>query len=480
LLSIANDGSFPHVLVRSFAKTAITKLVSSGTLKLTPSESNVLAGINMASIPSEKGVPPRDTMFHKYTYQARKDRRFTFDSTDTLPHWYSDAIGAFANVGKEEFLDLAEHWIVENWGVTSDPWRWLDEPRQDRLSRQSLHSSHRDGTLPTGERFHTYLEWHAMWCTVGELMQTRALVDFDEDNYDSLKRQLVRNGLSQPPIWLADLNRPKPWARRFWILPAGEVDEWIENITDADFLAELCSEDDRSIVVGAYLDNRARSLRNTTHINSALVSPTTAIALVRALQTVPDYTDYRLPSMEGDFEVDAPPYKLKSWIADGDYNSRIDERDPLRFDLLPIQSLPSDDVYSELNLVFVFEEMPRWRNSTSREAVFTYRAWSDVRWSDGGQGILFTEDLHSSGYQLIMDKNSLHEYLNKVGMDLIVEIQITRRNRGDESRYDQENAKEVEFDRLILLRRDGSIEGAEGRLGTWTSSRPRARSQRPR
>jgi hypothetical protein len=75
----------------------------------------------------------------------------------------------------------------------------------------------------------------------------------------------------------------------------------------------------------------------------------------------------------------------------------------------------------------------------------------------------------------MIDRNSLREYLNKVGMDLIVEIQITRRNRGNESRYDQENAKELEFDRVILLRRDGSIEAAEGHLGSWTPPRARAR-----
>ena len=179
--------------------------------------------------------------------------------------------------------------------------------------------------------------------------------------------------------------------------------------------------------------------------------------------------------MEGDFEVDDSPYKLKSWIADGDYTSGIDDRDPLRFDLLPIQSRPSADVCSELDLVFAHDDRPRWHHKTNREVVFEYRAWSDVQWSDDGERILFSEDIHSSGYQLVMDKNSLREYLNRVGMDLIVEIQITRRNRGNESRYDQENAKELEFDRVILLRRDGSIDGAEGRLGSWTPPRARAR-----
>jgi hypothetical protein len=313
-----------------------------------------------------------------------------------------------------------------------------------------------------------------MWCTIGELMQTRALADLDDDDYDSLGRQVAKNGLTEPPMWLADLNLPGHWPDAFGLVPQGKlISGWTTSPTQIFFL-RFAQRTNRSVVVGSYLDNRSRSSRNTTHVHSALVSPTTAIALVRALQTVPHYSDYRLPSMEGDFEVDDSHYKLKSWIADGDYNSGIDERDPLRFDLLPIQSLPSDDVCSELNLQFAYEDQPRWRNSNNGEVVFAYRAWSDVRWSDGGERILYSEEIHSSGYQLIMDKKSLSEYLKKADMDLIIEIQITRRNRGDESQYDQENSKELEFDRIIVLRRDGSIEAAEGRLGTWMPSRSRA------
>src|SRR5215470_1026660 len=58
----------------------------------------------------------------------------------------------------------------------------------------------------------------------------------------------------------------------------------------------------------------------------------------------------------------------------------------------------------------------------------------------------------------------------EAGLDLIVEIEITRRNKGyDYSRYDEEKAKEVRFDRVLLLRGDGTLEAAEGRLRTWTA-----------
>jgi len=475
ILAQASDASFPHVLLRSFAKTAVIKLVDNGILKLRPVEARALERINVSPVPAVTPGSPRNIKFHKYQYQRRKDRRFTFDTTDTLPHWYSDALSAFADVDKEEFLDIAEGWIVDSWHVTSDPWRWLDEPRQDRLSGQAFNSRHRDGSLPTGERFHTYLEWHAMWCTIGQLMQTRALADLKDDDYDSLHRQLSKNGLTEPAIWLADLNCPKPLLPRFWFGPSGNVGDWIEGIGETDFLAELGLEDDQTIVISAGVDNRSPYSRSESRVNSALVSPATAPALIRALQSVPHHWDYRLPSIGDDFEINDPPYELKAWIEDGDYHSGIDERDPLRFDLTPIQSRPSSEVITTFNLQFAFEDQPRWRDAASGETVVSYRAWSDVRWSEGGERILYGENMHSSGYQLRMNRRELKDYLNNICMDLIVEVQITRRNKGDESRYDQKDAKESEFDRLLLLRRDGTIEAAEGRVGTWAP--PRARTK---
>jgi len=84
----------------------------------------------------------------------------------------------------------------------------------------------------------------------------------------------------------------------------------------------------------------------------------------------------------------------------------------------------------------------------------------------------YDKTVRSSGWRLRADKEALRTFLNAMGLDLIVEIAITRRNKGyDYSRYGEEEAKESPFDRVILLRRDGTIEAAEGRLGTWTAPR---------
>jgi hypothetical protein len=172
--------------------------------------------------------------FDRYAYREREDRRFHFDSMDTLPYWYSRALRAFADVSEGKFLDTAEGWIVDRWDVQGNPWRWDDEPRKGRLSDHSL--DHRHGSRPTMERFHTYLEWASdVVRDRRELMQARALARAGEDDYDTFERWLSRDGLTASPLWLADLCGMKPLEDRLWFGPQDDVNTWVENAGDDDF-----------------------------------------------------------------------------------------------------------------------------------------------------------------------------------------------------------------------------------------------------
>ena len=96
----------------------------------------------------------------------------------------------------------------------------------------------------------------------------------------------------------------------------------------------------------------------------------------------------------------------------------------------------------------------------------------DNRGDERDERLRDDKTVRSSGCRLRVDKEALRTFLNEIGLDLIVEIAITRRNKGyDYSRSGEEKAKESRFDRVVLLRRDGTIEAAEGRLGAWTAPR---------
>ena len=147
---------------------------------------------------------------------TRENWRFHFNSMDTLPYWYEPAPRVFAEMDAKEFLDATERWIVDNWKITNNPWMWTDEPRNSKITdRMSLLAYNDHGARPVIERFHTYLEWHAMWCAVGELIQTHPLAKLEDDSLDNFEDWLSDDGLSLPPWWLADFHGPKPSKTKF-------------------------------------------------------------------------------------------------------------------------------------------------------------------------------------------------------------------------------------------------------------------------
>lgn len=470
LLDVGTEQEFPHVVLRDFAKSALSSLLESGEIKLTANQQSIFEKVNNSPYPRQKNADSQKERFDKYQYKEKEERRFRFDSLDTLPYWYSRKQRLFADLDFEEFLDVAEHWIVDKWGVTENPWMWSQEKRQERLSERPLDRLNRNdhGSLPLGERFNTYLEWHAMWCAIGDLLQKKPLAE-KNDYDDDFEERLKSNELSYPPFWLADFRGPKPLHPRFWFKPQGNIDEWVESVEDRDFFEELGLIGERqNIVVGGDFDSRASEFTLSVNIDTALVSPETASALLRALQTVDNPWDYRIPPYKDDLEIVSPPYKLIGWLTHPDSNSGLDERDPFKNDIAAIRCVPSEDVTQALNLRFTFDHQPKWITVPGGLEAFRYQSWSDAQWDDYRERPYYGSEVRSSGWQLLVDKNQLKNYLDKKGLDLIVEVRIVRKNKAyDYSEYNTKETKEAEFERIFLLRRNGSIEAAEGHFGSW-------------
>ncbi|HZE73013.1 MAG TPA: hypothetical protein VE135_26175 [Pyrinomonadaceae bacterium] len=468
LLDIATDEELPHFLIRSFAKSALLKLVGGGHVQLDGQQSQSLQLVNSSTYVRKKRKKGIRKAFHKYQYKARENRRFTFNTTDTLPNWYSDVISGFTDVDAEEFLDIAERWIVDEWGVRNDPWQWNAEPRHDRFRGRSYPAmSHRDGSLPTIERFSTYLEWHAMWCTLGELLRTRPLAKVAKNDYDSFKRELERSDLANPPLWLSDLRGTKPLESRFWNAPK-DIDTWLTQVNTEDFLVEIISTNN-NIVVDGHHDTRSRGFRLSCRVNTALVSHKTASALVRALQTT-NLHRYDVPKEDDEFQINSAPFVFGGWL-DGDATYEgIDGRDPLRFDVTGPQCQPGTQASEGLSLEY---RLPRevWVQPNSGNEAFVYETWGETGWDDRDDPVRYDDTIRSSGWQLKMDAAGLRDFLAKIKLDLLIEVKLDRHNSGyyDYSRH-QEKTKEKTFVRIILFRQNGTIEDAGGRVGAWATS----------
>lgn len=475
LFSIATDGSFPHLLCQRFAKGAVGVLLGRGLVSLNAAEEAALDRATKSVLPTVPSAGYK--AFGRFGDQD--GRRFRFDSTDTLPYWYDEPLQLFADVSGNEFLDVAERWVVDRWKADTDAWMWANEPRKHRFQREPYSSSHRHGSLPTIERAHTHLEWHAMWCTVGELLLTKPLAESREDRWCDWDNWLSRSGLTEPPYWLSDLRGFKPLEARLWY-GSGEKDEdWLQSVRFEDLLSEVgLNETSGDIVVAGYVSCSEGKQRSTTNISSALVSPEAASALVRALQSIGNAWDYKIPEEGEDMEIDKAPYRLVGWLRHPQRDTRLDDEDVLRRQVAACAVKPGDRVSKILGLVQDRSSEPACWVGLGGDVKFRYVAWSDdmsdatARYSSGY--------LRSYGHRLMASRSAIQDFLIARKMDLIVEVDLTRRTGDGYGSDDSQDSKEASYDFVVVLRRDGRIEGADGYLGTWTVPRRATRAGRRR
>ena len=61
---------------------------------------------------------------HSDSRQVSGDRRYDFDAMDTLPYWYAPLARVF-DLPADTVAELAERWILDEWGLAKDDW-WKD------------------------------------------------------------------------------------------------------------------------------------------------------------------------------------------------------------------------------------------------------------------------------------------------------------------------------------------------------------------
>jgi hypothetical protein len=466
LLAIACDGAFPHVLIRGFAKDAVQKLSESGLVSPTRKQQKALQQVNLGKGTKKRvyavggGADPS---------HSRRERGFNFDSLDTLPYWYEPATRIFADVTMDEFTGAAENWIVTQWGVSTEIQRWKDEPRPQRFpeGRWALWSNGH-GSRPTLERYFTYLEWHGMWCAVGTLLQSRPLASVEPEEYSSFENWLRGERLTRPPFWLCDLRAPKPLEPQLWSAPESEA--WLATVEDQDFLREIGIGvgSKATIIVDAHHTTYASDFRSQVTVRSALVQAETASALVRAFQTTEEPYRYWIPyDRERDGgRLDEPPYRLLGWVGLSESDSGLDKGDPDCNEISGSHCAPGREATRGLVNRVSSDGMIEW-SALGTGVDYCYRQWSDAN-SDEDDSL--SRIVRSNGSRLHVSVDSVRSHLQDMGLDLVIKIELDRRKGDRYAGFREEETPEARFDRIVVLRRDGTIEGAEGPLGTWRPS----------
>lgn len=465
LLRAATDPDLPHILIREHAKQAALRLTSNGDAVVAATDIDSLRAINEPRLPRTDRERAHGS---DYRSDPRPEQAFHFDLMDTLPYLYRPLLRLFPDIEMDDLLSRAEHWIVANWAAPTTAGWWQTEPRKARYDerRYGLWTpSH--GELPTIERYGYYLEWNAMMCVVGELLTTHAVTNAEE-GFSSFERWFARLLPTEPDYWVSDVREPTPLVPRLWGAELPTAGTSAESPLTGELAEEMGVNEPTHpgwIVVAGQYDVHLPSDELHTAISSALVSPGTASALARALQTAADPNDFRLPDEGDEVQIDAPPYRLMGWLGEHDCELGFDERDPLRHQAVPVRVVPGHSVEMFLGLNRDQGAHATWTGAASGEQAFIAEVWNDLSEDDSDRR---TRQTGSGGWRLWTRASDLRAFLSHKDMDLICEVNVVSRSYEEGSRrYDSEEGKPGTRDRILLIRRDGWIDGATGRIGTW-------------
>jgi hypothetical protein len=473
----ALNRDFPHAQIRELAKRTAICLVKHEPRSL---PSDVVEQLRFANTPSAC-LYPRENRYELRTSswaeveKVRAESRFSFNSMDTLPYWYNSASRVFGYV-KPDIATRAEKWICAQWGRTDQD--WYEDQRELNGRHDWGEMSNRHGSIPRVESLRIYLEYHAMQCAAGEMIDELMpdAVNTYEDAGCPWEEWIQGHLCVSPNYWLADLRLPTPYRLDSWG-QFSPIKEWLKQYPLEEFdsgLGLIEPGHTGEIVIWGDIDlydsERVGHIRTT----SALVNPVTARSLLRALQTTAHHR-FQLPVEGiglGEFEISELGFELESWLE----VKRQEEEALDQFDPLTKQESRLEHEFITIGSSFVkamnLNKLPsRWEYASTDGLKIAYLEF----WSDNLQERHVT-NAFSSGKRWWVYVESLLEYLNQRDRDLIIEVQISH------NRWNNQREEGEEYDHgpttIYLLRRDGTLETLDNRRDIRQADRQRTRTGR--
>ncbi|WP_147915720.1 ATP-binding protein [Ruania zhangjianzhongii] len=379
------------------------------------------------------------------TSEERERFHFFFDFRQ---YWCKPLGEAFA-LTEGSVERLVSEVLIDRWAVASRG-RAEDDPRHKLDLYPSSGYSHKS-EWPGEEDLDFYLAVQALYEVAGMLLAHRPVVfrsDDDADAGDSeYGRFLERHIPSRADgRWLSDRQDSEP-ARaiieehdRSGPETSGQDPYWIYQINSARFNEELRPSPDQVVVwESRYSQYYSRSERVSVH--SALVNPSTATALIRALQTAPDKHAFRIPDADDEeYSSAVPGFELTGWINSPVYTSGRDCQDPYAgsMEFPPIQFA---EPIPRLGSVTADTDYRIW--STGTRVVATSTQWSN--YTDARQTV------GSAGHSLTVDLSWLTATLRTLDRWLIVEVEVQRRSEDSSPLRGWRDDGDDEDDRMRFL-----------------------------
>jgi hypothetical protein len=451
----------PHALIMRLAKGAALRLAKHAKQ---PYNSQQVRKIASSLVPLRKKAKTRqnhETYWHD-DFRRASGRRFQFDSTDTLPYWYSPAGNVFG-VDGNGFCKAAERWICDEWGFSSGVWH-NDPVRKWQVSDHDWTlRSNNHGSDPTIEDLRLYLEFNAMSCVMAELVATRPVAK-DRWEREPWENWLSRWDLEWPSKWLADLRQETPRDPYLWRWSKSHSGELAKVPDDADFDHAIGLLEPLHL---GYLVADAREHRyqyddsESIDVTSALVSSESSQSLLHALAECQHHSDYRVPTEGDELQIskrlpDGTRFVFQGWTRGlGSDSEGLDRHDPLRYGFGQALIVPGKAISQWASMALDSTRCKSYRKGRPRLPVTIFEHWNDCPRER------YAREFQTEGHRLWVNRDDLLGFLRSGHWDLLVECVINRQLK----RYGHGNQEE-QYDpkaRLYLVHADGTVETAEGR-----------------
>ena len=306
--------------------------------------------------------------------------RFFFD----FRSYWCDGLARAFGLTDTSIEKLVNGVLVDRWQVESRG-RAEDDPRHVlRLYPRDSYSQKSE--WPPEEDLDFYLAVQGLYEVAGSLLQLLPVsqtYDEDEETGETEYSRFLSHHLPtrDDGRWLSDRADAVPsWAevpRQSSAVTGSRTDEttWPFEINVTMLRDELHPEPDR-LTVSAYRSVQDYSRTETVHVNSALVAPSSARSLLRAMQTAPDFRAFRLPdASDREFTSSVAGFELTGWIEEHGYAEGLDSKDPLASGMHYPPQRPSRAVAIAAGLR-PDSDMRIWR-SEDGHVVFASKVWDE-------------------------------------------------------------------------------------------------------
>jgi hypothetical protein len=160
--------------------------------------------------------------------------------------------------------------------------------------------------------------------------------------------------------------------------------------------------------------------------------------------------NFRIPDAYDDLQIDRGPYQLKGWIVDRASERGIDESDLWSGHVRFPAPEPAPFVVEMMSLSTDLDRR-LWKTLAGSAPALRSETWGHSIESDSSE--------QPSGHRLQVSIQFVVKFLNAIGMDLIVEVDIQRRYR--QRRYERSDGDELgsmpPSARIFIVKGDGTI-----------------------